>query len=257
MEKNHIRLLIVDDNLEICDILTDFFRLTEEVEVCAVAHNGKDALFLIARHQPDVVLLDLIMPQMDGISVLEQLSRAELAVRPKVIVASAVEQEGFTRASLERGAVYYMMKPYDLNDLLGRVCLAAREPAAPATPAGPGLPEDFEAAVTRAAMELGLPSHMKGCQYTISAVQMLLRENRPCSIVKEVYAGLALEYATSPECVEGAIRKAIRRAWEGENSPLRARMEDGEKGPPSNGRFLTAMAQHIRLYGSVTSEAGA
>lgn len=257
MEKDRIRLLIADDNLEICDILAHFFELTDEVEVCGVAHDGEEALFRIAQTSPDVVLLDLIMPKTDGLSVLERLSHTELAVRPHVIVASAVGQEGFTRAALERGADYYMIKPYDLTDLLSRVCMvAARDGKAHAgpRPAAPTKTEDHTAAVTRAVIELGLPAHMKGCQYTIAGVKMLLRENRPCSIVKEVYAGLALDYNTTPECVEGAIRKAIRHAWEPEGSPIRAHMGAESSAPPSNGRFLTTLAQHIRLYGSGVGE---
>ena len=217
---------------------------------CGVAHDGEETLFRIVQAQPDVVLLDLIMPKTDGLSVLERLSREELAVRPHVIVASAVGQEGFTRAALERGADYYMIKPFDLTDLLSRVCMVAARPKAAAQAAPPLSPRREEGsvpAITRAVMELGLPAHMKGCQYVITGVRMLLRENRPCSIVKEVYAGLAAEYGTTTECVEGAIRKAIRHAWERPDSPLRTSMGGGESAPPSNGRFLTTLAQHLRL----------
>lgn len=251
MEKNRIRLLIADDNLEICDILTHFFEMTDEVEVCGVAHDGEETLFRIAQTNPDVVLLDLIMPKTDGLSVLERLAHTELAVRPHVIVVTAVGQEGYTRAALERGAAYYMIKPYDLSDLLSRVCIvAARDVVAPTPVAAPApREEDPTAAITRTVMELGLPAHMKGYQYTIAGVKLLLRENRPCSIVKEVYAGLAQEYGTTPECVEGAIRKAIRHAWDMGSSPLRTKLGGEEGGPPPNGRFLTTLAQHIRLGG--------
>lgn len=256
MEKRPIRLLIADDNLEICDILAHFFTLTDEVEVCDVAHDGEEALFLIAQHRPDVVLLDLIMPKTDGLSVLERLGHMKLEVRPRVIVASAVGQEGFTRAALERGADYYMIKPFDLADLLSRVCLVASlagasAPAAPGQAASmPTRSEDMDALIARAVLKLGFSPHMRGYQYIVAAVDMLLREKRPCSIVKEVYAGLALEYSTTIECVEGAIRKALRQAWAADGSPLRA-LAKGEGSdivlPPSNGRFLTTLAQHLRL----------
>ncbi len=258
MERQPIRLLIADDNLEICDILEHFFELTDEVTVCGVAHDGEETLFLIAQHRPDVVLLDLIMPKTDGLSVLEQLMHMDMPAKPRVIVASAVGQEGFTRAALERGADYYMIKPYDLTDLLSRVCLVAslaRTDSAPSPSTSPAhhvtvTTGDTNAAIAKTVLDLGFSPHMRGYQYTVAAVAMLLRENRPCSIVKEVYAGLALEYGTTTECVEAAIRKALRQAWCVEPSPLRA-FVGGEGGadqpPPANGRFLTGLAQHIRL----------
>ena len=96
MEEAAIRLLIVDDNPELCDILENYFNLTSEITVCGVARDGEEALFRIAQSQPDVVLLDLIMPKLDGITVLERLAQAELAHRPRFIVTSAIGQDAFT-----------------------------------------------------------------------------------------------------------------------------------------------------------------
>lgn len=239
-----VRLLIADDNLEICDILENFFALTDEVEVCAVAHDGEEALFHIVQSSPDVMLLDLIMPKLDGISVLEKLSRTVMAHRPRIIVTSAVGQENFTSAALALGADYYMIKPYDLSALLARVCTAAAKNAPPPAPAA-RREDSLVAAVSRALLDLGIPTHMLGYRYCTAAVALLLRENRPCSIVKEVYTAIAQEFATTPECVEGAIRKAIRYSFTREPVPIRTLT--GADAAPANGRFLTSLAQHIRL----------
>lgn len=242
MEKEPVQLLIVDDNLEICDILENFFALTSQVKVCGVAHDGEEALFLILRDQPDVVLLDLIMPKIDGISVLERLAGASLVRRPRIIVTSAVGQESFTSAALALGADYYMIKPYDLTALLARVCTAASSEGKGHAPrAG----ESTAALIARAVLELGIPTHMLGYQYCVAGVELLLREKRPYSIVKEVYTALAGSFDTTPECVEGAIRKAIHRAWAQEPEPLRTLT--GEDSAPANGRLLTALAARIRL----------
>ena len=145
MEEAAIRLLIVDDNPELCDILENYFNLTSEITVCGVARDGEEALFRIAQSQPDVVLLDLIMPKLDGITVLERLAQAELAHRPRFIVTSAIGQDAFTSTALSLGADYYMIKPYDLDALRARVRLVAERPAGTAAP---GFPMDAAQALS-------------------------------------------------------------------------------------------------------------
>lgn len=242
MDQPAIKLLIVDDNLELCDILKNFFDLTPEIDVCGVSHNGEDALSCIAQMQPDVVLLDLIMPKIDGIAVLEQLHQAKLSHRPKVIVASAIGQAGITATALDLGADYYMIKPYDLYDLSSRIQLVAslyHEPAARG--------ESPETLASRALIKIGIPTHMLGYRYCATAVELLLQEDRPRAIVKEIYGNVADQFETTPACVESAIRKAIRRSWEQNRPALEAMLNPGESGPPANGRFLTNLCTRIRL----------
>lgn len=244
MEEAAIRLLIVDDNPELCDILENYFNLTSEITVCGVARDGEEALFRIAQSQPDVVLLDLIMPKLDGITVLERLAQAELAHRPRFIVTSAIGQDAFTNTALSLGADYYMIKPYDLDALRARVRLVAERPAGTAAP---GFPMDAAQAVLAA----GIPPHVLGYRYCIAGVEMLLESQGPCSIVKDVYAGVAERFETTPACVEGAVRKAIRRAWEqngGQFSALPG-LGDTDAAPPANGRFLMALRACIASVG--------
>lgn len=243
-----IQLLIADDSLETCDILENYFSLTQQINVCGIAHDGDEALFRIAQCQPDVLLLDLIMPKVDGLAVLERLGRIPLPKHPKVIVTSAVGQESFTSTALILGADYYMIKPYDLSDLYSRICTVAAVEAKKALqtsifPKG----NDLELQVSRSLLELGLPPHMLGYRYSSTAVLLLLSEDRPQSIVKDVYARVAKKFATTPECVEGAIRKAIRRAWDAKREEIRLLTGNAKETPPSNGRFLTNLAQHVRL----------
>ena len=242
MEASVIQLLIVDDNPELCDILEDFFRLTPDIQVCGVARDGEEALFRIAQSQPDVVLLDLIMPKMDGITVLERLGQAELARRPKFIVTSAIGQDAFTATALSLGADYYMIKPYDLSALSARVRLVADQRADPAPKRGP---KGMDAA--QAVLEVGIPPHVLGFRYCIAGVELLLETDGPCSIVKDVYAGVAERFDTTPSCVEGAIRKAIRRVWEEKDGsfPLLHGLGDTSAAPPANGRFLMALRAYV------------
>ena len=250
-----IRLLIVDDSRETCDILKNYFDLSGDIEVCGTAHDGEEALFHIGRCQPDVVLLDLIMPKLDGLGVLDRLSQAPLAKRPGIIVTSAVGQERFTSAALSMGADYYMIKPCDLADLHARIrtvgTLRQNQQAPPRSqeqtqpPPSRKLP-DTAALISRSLLELGIPSHLLGFRYCAEAVALLLWQDRPHSMVKGVYAELSTRFETTPECVEGAMRKVIRRAWESERQAIHTLTGGAGDTPPSNGRFLTSLAQHIR-----------
>ena len=240
MKEPVIRLLIADDNAELCDILADYFGLTPGIEVCGLAKDGEEALFRIAQTQPDVVLLDLILPKVDGISVLERLERTELPRRPRVIVTSALGQEKITGAALSMGADYYMIKPYDLDALCARVRLVAEQETLPQQPDAAEEPAD---AVIRALTELDMPTHMLGYQYCISALSIMMRGDRPLSLVKDVYAGVAKEYETTSGCVESAIRQIIRRLWEQGRDRMNQLpgLGDTTLAPPSNGRFLNAV----------------
>ena len=131
MEKT--RLLIAEDNSELSDILANFFEMSGEVSLCGTARDGVETLEKIERQAPDVVLLDLVMPRLDGISVLERLREKPLAKMPNIIVASAIGMENVTRRALELGACYYMIKPYNLGDPAACGCLP-RQPLCPSRP---------------------------------------------------------------------------------------------------------------------------
>ncbi len=79
-----LKILIADDNREFNDLLSEYLQKQEDMDVVGSAFNGKDALELIKEKQPDIILLDIIMPHLDGIGVLEELGKMELSWKPKV-----------------------------------------------------------------------------------------------------------------------------------------------------------------------------
>lgn len=120
-----INLLVVEDNNELSGILENFFSFMNEFQLCGIAHDGEDALEQIKAKQPDVVLLDLIMPKLDGISVLKELQDYDLQQKPRIVVTSAIQQDKVTKEAISLGANYYVSKPYDLiklSSLLKEVC---------------------------------------------------------------------------------------------------------------------------------------
>ncbi|WP_130862721.1 response regulator [Bacilliculturomica massiliensis] len=241
---NKIRLLVVDDNQELCDILEDYFEIVEEVVLCGVAHNGEEALEKIAALHPDVVLLDIIMPQLDGISVLERLNSEPPEDMPRIIVASAIGQENITNRALTLGANYYMIKPYQLPELMNRVLLIAKEKSGTLSRLGKGVPVDavkdkmpISDQISKMLIEEGMPTNIVGYQYCVRAIEILLKEKGHCPLGKFVYSVIAEENGTTVSCVESAIRKAVHHTAAG---------DDGKQ--PSNGRFLTMMTEQFRLH---------
>src|SRR5690554_4304896 len=91
------------------------------MEVVGIAKDGIEALDLIEREEPDVLVLDIIMPILDGLGVLEKLNSKVLNKKPKVIVLSAVGQDKITQRAVEAGADYYVVKPFDMEIFIKRI----------------------------------------------------------------------------------------------------------------------------------------
>ena len=108
-----ITITIADDNKDFANLISKFLGTQEDMEVIGIANDGKEAVDLIISKQPDVALLDIIMPQLDGIGVLEKLSSATLSKKPFYIMLSAVGQDTITQKAIMMGAEYYIVKPLD------------------------------------------------------------------------------------------------------------------------------------------------
>lgn len=257
MGTHKINVLLAEDNLDMCDVLKNYFQLTNDIAVCGITHDGEDALLQIRQCLPDVVLLDLVMPKMDGISVLEELQANPLKKQPLLLVASAIGQEKITAKALELGASYYMIKPYVLEDLHRRILLLA-EDLKPESPGRRRLSEhDDTPLISKEVMSLGVPTNLLGYQYMVSALRIIMGQNRPCPIAKQVYATIADENNTTLECVESAIRKTINRIYQVHNDNFCSVMQldvTGQNKKPSNGRFLTLLAEKIKLQKSLMQE---
>lgn len=250
-----IRVLIVDDNKDFVSLLREYFDKLDDVEVAGVAYNGVEALEAIKGVQPDVVVLDIIMPYLDGIGVLENLAQEEVDSRPKIIMLTAFGQESITHRVLELGADYYILKPFDFDMLAERL----RQISCTTTPAQTKKPpmvrekdKSYDAKVTGIMHELGIPAHIKGYLYLRDAIIMVVaRVDLLSRITKELYPAIAEKYVTTPSRVERAIRHAIEVAWDRGNMEFIQRMfghtVSQEKGKPTNSEFIAMVADRMRL----------
>ena len=116
-----IRVGIADDNREFCDIITEYFRDKDDIDLVFVSHDGLKTVDNIKLYQPEILILDMIMPHLDGLGVLETINNIELDKYPGTIVLSAVGQEQITQKAISLGAEYYIVKPFNLDVLMKRI----------------------------------------------------------------------------------------------------------------------------------------
>lgn len=249
-----INVLIVDDNREFCEILHNYLTENEEFSVVGVAYNGLEALKLIQEKEPDVIVLDIIMPHLDGIGVLENLETMDLTMRPKVIILTTLGQEFMTKRTVELGADYYILKPFDLEVLGTRIRQLAK--GSIKTVQNPVKARNLDVEVTKIIHQMGVPAHIKGYQYLRDAIMLVIDDvSLLGAVTKELYPMIAEKYHTTPSRVERAIRHAIELAWDRGNVDMMNRFFgytiNVERGKPTNSEFIAMIADKLRIQAKI------
>ncbi len=251
-----INIVIADDNREFCELLKEFISQEDDFNLAGVANNGVEAVEMITKEKPDVVVLDIIMPHLDGIGVLEKLTASGLSPKPKVIMLTAFGQETVTQRAIELGADYYILKPFDFSVLATRIRQLAEGESIP-TYTPPVKTKNLDVAVTNIIHEMGVPAHIKGYQYLRDAILMVVEEvNLLGAVTKELYPMIAQKYSTTPSRVERAIRHAIELAWDRGNVEMMNRFFgytiNLERGKPTNSEFIAMVADKLRISTKVS-----
>lgn len=228
--KDKLSILVADDNVEFAKNLTNCIEQEEGMEVIGIAQDGMEAIDMINNTKPDVAILDVIMPHLDGLGVLEKIQNSDLDKKPLCIVLSAVGQDKITTRAIELGAQYYVVKPFDIDLLIRRI--KELKFHKPMTFKNTGISKEFkvpyidivsdkrkeaenlEALVTNIIHEIGVPAHIKGYQYLREAIMMVVKDIDIINqITKQLYPEIARKFKTTPSRVERAIRHAIEVAW--------------------------------------------
>ena len=252
---HHIRVLVTDDNDDIRAVLRSYLESQEDIVISGEARNGMEALKHLSDHSVDVLLLDMIMPQLDGFGVLEQMQRMPAEERPKVIAVTALGREDFISRALRLGVQYYMVKPVELRMLVERIRDAAnmREPRFEETPLpAVAAARTLDDRVSNIFLGLGIPAHIKGYQFLREAVRLVVEDpDRINRITKELYPMIARRFGTSASKVERAIRHAIEVAWsrgrvESLNRAFGCRVAIPED-KPTNGEFIALIADKLGM----------
>ena len=251
---NPIRILITDDNEEIRASLRAYLDTQEDMTVVGEAANGAEALRLLGEKRADVLLLDMIMPQLDGYGVLEQIQLLPPEDRPRVIALTALSREDFIHRALRMGVDYYMVKPADMTAICARIRDAARQDdIVTADPVPfPTASRSIDDRLSNIFLSLGIPAHIKGYQFLREAVKLVLENPDSINrITKELYPTIARRFGTSASKVERAIRHAIEVGWsrgrvESLNRAFGCRVATPED-KPTNGEFIALIADKLAL----------
>lgn len=260
MEK--LNVAVADDNEKMVEILGQIIEEDKDLELVGKAHNGEEICKIIQEKEPDVVVLDIIMPKMDGLAVMEQfVHNSNLKKIPAFIVVSAVGKERITEDAFSLGADYYVLKPFDNRMLLNRIkhIRSIGEKKYREINRQPAKQEEssvalgnLETDVTNIIHEIGVPAHIKGYQYLRDAIILSVNDMEMLnSITKILYPTIAKKHQTTSSRVERAIRHAIEVAWSrGKMDTIDAlfgyTVSTG-KGKPTNSEFIALIADKIRL----------
>ncbi|NLI93564.1 MAG: sporulation transcription factor Spo0A [Peptococcaceae bacterium] len=264
-----IRVLLADDNRDFVEILREYINTQEDMALCGVAYNGNDALEMIRKEEPDVVVLDIIMPHLDGLGVMEKLGNSPK--KPRVIILTSFGQENMTQRAVQLGADYYILKPFDLETLGKRIrqLVGASEISPTFSSVSKSVihtePVNFvekntstkpskivEVEVTKMIQQMGVPAHVKGYQYLRDAIVSVINDvSLLGAVTKELYPMIAKKYNTTPSRVERAIRHAIELAWDRGNIEFMNKFFgytiNVDRGKPTNSEFIAMVADKLRI----------
>ncbi len=257
-----INVAVVDDNEKIIDTICETLTKDEDINIIGKAKNGEEAYELIRKNNPDVVILDLIMPKMDGLSLMDKIHRDGTLIRhPFFIITSAISNETVIQDAFGYGAGYYMLKPFEMDMIVDRIKSAKnynkkipenKKIIAAYEDKKQFMDRNIESDVTSIIHDVGVPAHIKGYQYLREAIIMCVNDTEMLnSITKILYPTIAKKFQTTSSRVERAIRHAIEVAWN------RGKMDtidelfgytiNAEKGKPTNSEFIALIADKIRL----------
>ena len=253
------RILIVEDHVQSRTEMAEYLRKQEGIALVREAGNGAEALKLLSEEPFEIMITDIIMPQMDGYALLEEMRRRSLPSHPQTIVVSALSRDDFVTRAIELGAIFYMVKPFDMRHLMSHIRDLSGGKIKPAGAAAPSSRESqnrrvqtLDERLGSLFLTIGIPAHIKGYQFLRQAVKMVVEDpDRINRITKELYPGIARHFGTSASKVERAIRHAIEVAWnrgriETLNTAFGCKVCTPED-KPTNGEFIAMIADKLSM----------
>ena len=249
-----IKVVAIDDSKEITEGFREYFKNNEKIELIDTASDGVEGLELIKAKKPDAVILDIVMPKLDGLGLLEKMSSEN--TNSKIIMYSAIGNDKVVQRTFSLGAQYYIMKPCAFSDIEQRIleaCTVSPIPASVMSATDTLITENnLESVITDIIHDIGVPAHIKGYSYLREAIGLCIKDDEFInSITKLLYPTVAKNFSTTSSRVERAIRHAIEVAWDRGNVDVLnsyfGYTIDNNRGKPTNSEFIAMIADKLRL----------
>jgi len=242
-----VRVVIADLNVDFRNLLSEAISMEDDIEVVGMAGDGREALRLVEEKQPAILLIDVALPMIDGLSVVKRINASDkISKKPEILVLSSFNSEKITSEATSLGVKYFMVKPCELDTVIDKVRILA------AVSSTKSRPVDLETLVTNVIHEIGVPAHIKGYKYVRDAIILAINDMSVINAVTKVlYPTVAKMYKSSSSKVERAIRHAIEVAWDrGDIEVLQSYFGytiSNAKGKPTNSEFIAMIADNLRL----------
>ena len=260
MKMSQIRVMVADYNSEFSARVAERLSRESRIDVVGIVADGNDAIRMAAEVNPDIVIIDAVLPPLDGLYAVSEIQKQHLPTMPSFYIFSQFLSQETISCAMGLGASYFMIQPFDLDALVQRVlqhgqASALRDPRAstPIVPARMVSPElNMEIRVTNVIHDIGVPAHIKGYQYLREAIIMAINDMHVINaITKVLYPAIAKRFSTTSSRVERAIRHAIEVAWDrGDIEVLQGYFGytvNNIKGKPTNSEFISMIADRVRL----------
>ncbi len=242
--------LLADSNRDNLRDMRDYLNQTGRFEVLDCAFDGRQALQMTKELEPDLLIIDLVMPTFDCFAVMEALDQAGYSKDTKVIVTSVIWLDFLLKKAQSLGVDYVLHKPFEKEFFLRRVGEIMQHQAQSTSFMDGGASANARGIVTKHIKTVGITANVKGYHYLRDAIIMAQQDYKLRSkLTTDVYVRIAKDYETSPQCVERAIRHAIEGAWKrGDNTAVIsflgfANLKNNKK--PSNGELITMLADKL------------
>lgn len=261
-----IKIVLVDDNSEVRNNLTEYFKSVPGIDLIGCAPDGESGYKMICDLKPDIAILDIVMPKLDGLGLLEKIGQTPELSKVCSIMYSAIGNDKVIQKAISLGAHYYIMKPCeDFSVISDRVrqlyaifnTASSLNNGISASSIAKGMTmsvdeNNLESVITDIIHEIGVPAHIKGYNYLRNAIDLCIHDDEFInSITKLLYPTVAKNFSTTSSRVERAIRHAIEVAWNrGKEEVLTdifGYTIDTNKGKPTNGEFIAMISDSIKL----------
>lgn len=251
------KLVVVDDNKDLLNMISEFLKMQPNIEIAKTLTSGKELLNYLTTETVDILLLDVFLPDLDGINILSEINNNSKYHRPKkIVVFTAFTNENIMNKTSELGADYFIVKPIDLGNLYKTLNQLSNETSKKGNTYNlkekTNKTSDLDVEITDILHEIGVPAHIKGYLYLREAITMVYNNvDILGGVTKVLYPGIAKKYKTTSSRVERAIRHSIEVAWNRGNidaiSQIFAYTISYNKSKPTNSEFIAMIADKLRL----------